>query len=89
LVEPPSENGRRKLTHVGQREEATRRMHTREFKATVVALVRAGRRVAQVAKDFRWPSSLCTSGVAVEGRRGKAQRALRTRKENFRICVAR
>jgi transposase-like protein len=30
-----------------------RRMHTREFKADLVALVRAGRSVAQVAKDFR------------------------------------
>jgi transposase len=36
----------------------TRRMHTREFKADVVALVRAGRSVSQVAKDFRLASSL-------------------------------
>ena len=34
------------------------RMHTREFKADLVALVRAGRSVAQVAKDFRVASSL-------------------------------
>jgi transposase len=36
----------------------TRRVHTREFKAETVALVRAGRSVAQVARDLALADSL-------------------------------
>jgi Transposase. len=36
----------------------TRRIHTREFKADTVALVRSGRGVPQVAQDLRLANSL-------------------------------
>ena len=41
-----------------QKKKRTRRMHTREFKADTVALVRSGRGVPQVAQDLRLANSL-------------------------------
>jgi len=75
---------------VDQKKKRTRRMHTREFKADTVALVRSGRGVPQVAQDLRLANSLVYDWCRT-GRRGRGQGspgALTTaEKKNFASVV--